>query len=60
MENLLRTSYGRRITPGVKIFTLIVIIFLGLRLAFTEGSHGGKTHTPASTTSGIPPGLKNP
>jgi hypothetical protein len=38
MKNQLKEAYDRRITPGVKIFMLVVIVFLGLHLAYTEGN----------------------
>lgn len=36
----MKDLYGRRITPGVKIFILVVIVLLGVGLAFTEGGNG--------------------
>ena len=42
MKNQLKEVYGRRVTPGAKIIMLVVIIFLGLHVAFTEGSHVDK------------------
>lgn len=44
MKNQLKDIYGRRITPNVKIFILVVIIFLGVSLAFTGPGHGDKKH----------------
>ncbi len=44
MKNRLEDLYGRRITPGVKIFVLVVIIFLGMHLAFNGAGHSEKTH----------------
>jgi hypothetical protein len=40
MESKMKDLYGRRITPGVKIFILVVIVLLGLGLAFTDARHG--------------------
>ena len=40
MENRMKDLYGRRITPGVKIFILLVIVLLGLGLAFTDAGNG--------------------
>jgi hypothetical protein len=48
MKNHLKESYDRRITPRVKIFMLVVILFLGLHLAYTEGNRADKKH--AETT----------
>jgi hypothetical protein len=42
MEHEMKHLYGRRITPGVKIFILIVTVFLGLGLAFTESVDADK------------------
>lgn len=42
MENKMKHLYGRRITPGVKIFILIVIVLLGVSLAFTDGADADK------------------
>jgi hypothetical protein len=42
MKNQLKEAYSRRVTPGVKIVMLIVIIFLGLHVAYTEGSRVDK------------------
>jgi hypothetical protein len=44
MKKQLKDVYGRRITPGVKILMLVVIIFLGMHLAFNEASHGSNKH----------------
>jgi hypothetical protein len=42
MKNQLKHLYGRRITPNSKIFMLVVIVFLGLSLAFTGGEQENK------------------
>jgi hypothetical protein len=44
MKTQLKDIYGRRTTPGVKILMLVVIIFLGLHLAFGEASNDDKKH----------------
>ncbi|MGC1240384.1 MAG: hypothetical protein WA874_02290 [Chryseosolibacter sp.] len=59
MENQLKHLYGRRTTPGVKILMLVVIIFLGLHLAFSEASHSDKNHAPADTSIDIQSSDKN-
>ena len=45
MKYHLKEHYGRRITPGVRIFILVAIILLGLHLAFGAASHGEKKQT---------------
>jgi hypothetical protein len=40
----LKNLYGRRITPAVKIFMLVVLIAFGLSLAFTSTSQVNKMH----------------
>lgn len=50
METQLKTLYGRRTTPIVKIFMLIVAVLLGLHLVFSKASQGDKTHTPVTTS----------
>ena len=44
MNAHLKSLYGRRITPGVKIFMLVVVIFLGLHLSCAETRDGIKEH----------------
>ena len=53
MENHLKDLYGRRTTPGVKIFMLIVVIFLGLHLVFSKAVQNDKTHAPVNTSIDI-------
>lgn len=50
MKNQLKDLYGRRTTPGVKIFMLIVLIFLGLHLVFNKAVKSDKTHAPINTS----------
>ena len=46
MHYQLKDNYGRRITPGVKIFILVAIIIFGLYLAFSgTGLDDKKAHT---------------
>jgi hypothetical protein len=45
MKTQLKDLYGKRITPGVKIFMLVAIIFLGMHLAFKGASDADKSHT---------------
>lgn len=56
MENHLKDLYGRRTTPGVKIFMLILIILLGLHLGFSKAVQSDKTHAPINTSIDIQPG----
>jgi hypothetical protein len=44
MKTQLNDLYGRRTTPGVKILTLVAIIFFGLDLACTVERDGDKMH----------------
>ena len=44
MKRQLKDIYGKRTTPGVKILMLVVIIFLGLHLAFGDASDGDQKH----------------
>jgi hypothetical protein len=44
MKTHVKELYGRRITPVVRIFMLVVIIFLGLHLAFTGAGHDDQHH----------------
>ena len=55
MENNLKTIYGKRTTPGVKILMLIVAIIFGLHLVFTQADQGDKTHAPVNTSIYIQP-----
>lgn len=45
MKNELKDLYGRRTTPNVKIFVLVVIILLGLNLAFNGGGASNQEQT---------------
>ena len=45
MKAQLKDLYGRRVTPGVRIFILVVIIFLGLSLSFTSADRGNNKPT---------------
>jgi hypothetical protein len=42
MKNKLKEVYSRRVTPGFRIVMLIVIVLLGLHVAYTEGNDVGK------------------
>ena len=53
VENKLKELYGRRTTPGVKILVLVVVIILGLHLAFSEAQLRNETHAPADTSIDI-------
>jgi len=44
MNTELKNLYGRRITPGVRIIILVVLILLGLHLVFTEAKSGDWKH----------------
>ena len=59
MENHLKDLYGRRMTPGVKIFMLIVVIFLGLHLAFSERDQSDKINAPINTSIDIQPNYRD-
>ena len=59
MENQLKALYGRRTTPGVKIFMLIVVIFLGMILVFGKAGQSDKTHAPVNTSIDIQPNHKD-
>ena len=59
MENHLKDLYGRRTTPGVKIFMLILIILLGLHLVFSKAVQNDKTPAPVNTYIDIQPGHRD-
>lgn len=42
MHYQLKDHYGRRITPGVKVFILVAIVIFGLYLAFGGTGHDDK------------------
>jgi len=51
MEFDLKTHYGKRTTPGVKVLMLIVVIVLGLYLVFSRA--GQRAHTDSSNSTPI-------
>ena len=59
MENQLKELYGRRATPVVKIFILIIMIFLGLHLVFSKAGQSDTTQAPINTSIDIQPDQKD-
>ena len=53
MQYELRSHYGRRITPGVKLFILIAIVVLGLYLAFNDMVDHYEQIIPIKTTVNV-------